>query len=408
MHIALNYQRVDPSKGGAETYVADLCRHLVAQGHDVELFAESWSEEAIPRAARRVRVPVRGRTRGGRIWNFAVQSELALRSSSHDCVIGFINTWHQDILIPQGGVHQASLDANARRHANGLSRSLYRWGKQLNPKWWWLYRSIERRQYDPSRPTRVVAVSEMVRGHLEHYHGVPRDRIAVIPNAIDAQRLLVANPASVREEFRRRHGLKTTDLIGLFVGHNFRLKGLPALLRALQARRQRPNSPRTIHVLVCGGGNLGPFRRMTRELGLDDSVHLIGFEPDIRTCYHASDFFILPTYYDPCSLVVFEALACGLPVITTRCNGAGELITEGREGFVVDHPDDIPALVAALDRMTEDAARSAMSRASTVLGRQQSFENHVARLLQLCEEVAASKRRAAGTPRVRPSAVVPA
>ena len=57
---------------------------------------------------------------------------------------------------------------------------------------------------------------------------------------------------------------------------------------------------------------------MARDLGLQDVVHLLGFQADIRPCFHASDFFALPTYYDPCSLVVFEALACGLPVITTR------------------------------------------------------------------------------------------
>ena len=87
---------------------------------------------------------------------------------------------------------------------------------------------------------------------------------------------------------------------------------------------------------------------MIRDLGLDDVVHLLGFLPDIRPAFHASDFFVLPTYYDPCSLVVFEALACGLPVITTACNGAGELMTEGREGFVVPAPDDRGPLAEAL------------------------------------------------------------
>ena len=120
-----------------------------------------------------------------------------------------------------------------------------------------------------------------------------------------------------------------------------------------------------------------------------------------------NDFFVLPTYYDPCSLVVFEALACGLPVITTRCNGAGELISEGREGFVVDRPDDVEALASALERMTDDASRAAMSARATRLGREQSFDRHVARLVELFEEVAAEKKAGRRThlPRGRRTAV---
>src|SRR6202011_200606 len=119
------------------------------------------------------------------------------------------------------------------------------------------------------------------------------------------------------------------------------------------------------------------------DLGLADVVHLLGFLPEIRPAFHASDFFVLPTYYDPCSLVVFEALACGLPVITTACNGAGELITEGREGFVITHPDARGHLADALDRMANDETRTTMSVHATELGRAQSFDLHVSRLLEV-------------------------
>ena len=129
-------------------------------------------------------------------------------------------------------------------------------------------------------------------------------------------------------------------------------------------------------------------------LRLATTVHLAGFQPDIRPPFWASDFFVLPTYYDPCSLVVFEALACGLPVITTACNGAGEVITEGREGFVVPHPDATASLAESLDRMTENVARAEMSAHAARLGREQSFDRHVARLIEVFNRVATSKRRA--------------
>jgi UDP-glucose:(heptosyl)LPS alpha-1,3-glucosyltransferase len=391
MRIALTYHRVDPTRGGAETYVVDLATRLVRGGHRVDLFANAWRDGCLPPEVTTYRVPVSGLTRWERIWNFAANSEAALRAAEAeiDCTVGFINTWHQDVLIPQGGVHDASLEANARRFQAGLRRRLYVLGKQSNPKRW-IYRAIEAKQYDPARGTRFVAVSEMVRGHLERFQGVARDRVDVIPNAIDAERLAVSDAKAMRREFRARLGLDDGDLVALFVGHNYALKGLGPLLQALAARSP---TARPIHLVACGGGDVGPYRAMVDRLGLGKTVHLAGFQPDIRAPFWGSDFFVLPTYYDPCSLVVFEALACGLPVITTACNGAGELIREGREGFVVSHPDAVADLADRLDRMTVDADRAAMSAEATRLGREQSFDRHVTRLLEVFARVAEAKAR---------------
>src|SRR5262249_11395104 len=188
MRIALNFHRVDPDRGGAETYVADLAGRLVALGHEVSLYANQWRPGVLPPEVICHHVPARGWTRRDHVWSFARNSEAALREARVDCSVGLINTWHHDVLIPQGGVHPASLEANSRRFRRGWQRSAYLLGKRLNPSAS-LYRAIERKQYDPARRARVVAVSEMVRGHLEQYHEVPPSRIRVIPNAIDAARL---------------------------------------------------------------------------------------------------------------------------------------------------------------------------------------------------------------------------
>src|SRR5205823_1075332 len=151
----------------------------------------------------------------------------------------------------------------------------------------------------------IVAVSEMVQGHLERYHEVSRERIRVIPNAIDAGRLDVADPQTTRRDFRARLGLRGDDLVVLFVGHNYRLKGLGRLLYALSWRARHDSGARPIHLVACGGGDPAPFRRRARELGQGATVHLVGFLPSVKEAYWAADAFVLPSYYDPCSLVVF-------------------------------------------------------------------------------------------------------
>jgi UDP-glucose:(heptosyl)LPS alpha-1,3-glucosyltransferase len=392
LRLALNFQRVDPTRGGAETYLVDLCQHLIRAGHRVDLYAESWREGVLPPEVRCIAVAAPGKTKMARIMSFGRNSEAMLSATSYDCTVGFINTWYHDVIIPQGGVHRGSLEANAKRFPTAWQQALYKLGKMAHPKFW-SYLEIEKRQYDPERQARVVAVGKMVREHLVRYHNVPRQRIHLIPNAIHAERLRLDHPGAVRCMARNKLGLAPNVLVGLFVGHNFRLKGLKPLLRALAERPRRQPAARPIHLLVCGGGKLGPFRRMTARLGLGDTVHLIGYAPDIREVFWGSDFFVSPTYYDPCSLVVFEALACGLPVITTACNGAGDLITDGREGYVITAPDALGELGQALDRMTDDEARRRMSAHALRLGQEQSFENHVAKLTRVFEEVAAANSR---------------
>jgi len=326
------------------------------------------------------------------MWNFARNSEAALSQARHDCSVGFVNTWGHDVLIPQGGVRAGSLSANARRFSSPLTRGLYLLGKAANPRYW-LYRAIEQRQYSAKRQTRVVAVSNLVKKHLQDFHHLASQQIRVVPNAIDPERVMVSQPGAVRCAFRNRLGLEPSDLVGLFVGHNFALKGLKPLLLALGARHKADYGGRRIHLIICGGGEAGPYRRLANRLGLQDSTHFLGFYPDIRACYWSSDFFVQPTYYDPCSLVVLEALACGLPVITTVQNGASELMVDGRQGFILTAPDARGELVAALGHMTSDGKRREMASQAARLGREQTFDAHVARLTAIFEEVASAKSR---------------
>jgi UDP-glucose:(heptosyl)LPS alpha-1,3-glucosyltransferase len=358
----------------------------------VDLYVESWAEGCLPREVNIVRVAAAGRTRIDRIRNFARNSEEALGRGEHDCSVGFINTYAHDVIIPQGGVLRGSLTANAQRFSQPLVRQTYLLAKTANPKHW-LHRSIESKQYDPARYPRVIAVSNMVKRHLEQFHNVPRRQINVVPNAIDPRRLAVAQPGAMRCAFRNRLGLEPGDLTGLFVGHNFALKGLKPLLIALGARLERDRTGRPVHLLVCGGGDPGPYRRLARGLGLGDTVHFLGFYPKVEECYWSSDFFVQPTYYDPCSLVVLEALACGLPVITTAQNGASELLTDGGDGYVLTSPDAQEELITALDHLTIDTKRRAMSARAYQLGQLQTFDVHVARLLAVFEDVAAGKRK---------------
>jgi UDP-glucose:(heptosyl)LPS alpha-1,3-glucosyltransferase len=109
--------------------------------------------------------------------------------------------------------------------------------------------------------------------------------------------------------------------------------------------------------------------------------------------YAAADVFVHPTWYDPCSLVTLEASSCGLPVVTSRFNGAAELMTDGKEGFVLHDPGDVATLAARMKELLEPAQREKMGAAGRALAMQHTFEEQTTQFIELYREIVASKQR---------------
>src|SRR5262249_49706107 len=136
------------------------------------------------------------------------------------------------------------------------------------------------------------------------------------------------------------------------------------------------------------------YERLARRLGIAEYVRFLGQRRDVHHCYFAADFLVHPTFYDPCSLVVLEALACGLPVITTRYNGASELLHPPAEGFVVENPHDHSELAEAMEQLLDTGRRSVCAHAARQAAAEWTFEHHYQQLLSVITE-ADRRRRAA-------------
>lgn len=167
------------------------------------------------------------------------------------------------------------------------------------------------------------------------------------------------------------------------------MKGLPALLRAV-ARLRETGTPLT---LAVAGGKPKTWRRAVDRLGLGDAVRLLGPVDDPRPLYAAADLYVQPTHHDPCSLVALEALACGLPVVTTVRNGVGELMTGSTaagvcpSGEVLENPVDDAALAAAVRRLCDPDARAPAGVAARSLAERHPFSRNVSDLLAVYDAV---------------------
>jgi UDP-glucose:(heptosyl)LPS alpha-1,3-glucosyltransferase len=386
MNIAFCYESVIPARGGCETYIADLAHRMTADGHGVHIYARECDASALPARVSFHPIAVGSSVRFMRPWRFAAAAEQALRHAHHDVIVGFVKTWYQDVILPQGGLHAASADYNLRKYRQPWIRWLARGLKWIDPAFW-SFRALERRQFLGANRPEIVVASHMVREHFDHYLGISGNRIHVIPNAIDPRRFVDTDWEQQRAELRHPLRVGPDAPVGLFVGHNYRLKGLDPLLRAVQAM---PDTH--FHLLVCGSPRTTAYERQARRLGIADRVHFLGFCADVRRCFFAADFLVHPTFYDPCSLVVLEALACGLPVITTRCNGAGELLHPPLDGYVLDDPQDHATLARQLAHWCDPVVRAASVPHVRRTASQWTFEHHYQALLGVLQATAARKR----------------
>jgi UDP-glucose:(heptosyl)LPS alpha-1,3-glucosyltransferase len=287
--------------------------------------------------------------------------------SHGDCLTGDVCVVH--------AVNRASLKEKRRA-------GYYRW--LLNPSNLWVTWR-DRRMLRGGRYRRIVAISERVRRQLkEHYH-VADERIVTIPNGINLARFDPHN-ASARSEVRRGFGVPDDAPLVLFVGSQFRLKGLEFAIRALAEMKTEA------FLLVVGGDTQAPFKRLAEQLGVSDRVIFAGARSDLPEIYPAADAFVLPTLYETFALVCLEAMASGLPILASPVGGIEDYLIDGANGFHIQR--DASEIALKLDRVLNDPTLHARLRENGLAtARNYSWEKIAKQYLNLFNELLAERAR---------------
>ena len=381
MKIALCHESVLPRRGGCERYVVGLAARLLDDGHDVRLYARRWDAPALPTGLAIHPVPSSARPRLLRQWNFSRALRRLLAASDHDVSLAFDKVAGVDVLYPLAGAHPATIEASLRKYSWGAMRGLMRLARWLDPADW-SFCAVERSACRHPG-TAVVAISDMVRGHLRASYAVEESRLHRLPLAVLPEASAPLDRPRRRDQTRSRWGLAPDRPVALFAAMNYRLKGLEPLLHSL-ARVRAP-----LDLVVVGQEESAPFLRLARRLGIAGRLRFVGYCADMRDAYLAADLLVHPTFHDPCSTVVLEALAHGLPVLTTRYNGAAELLApsgpdgECREGFVVDDPHDHARMGQCLEKLADARLRERCSAEARIASLRWTFEDHYAGLMEI-------------------------
>jgi UDP-glucose:(heptosyl)LPS alpha-1,3-glucosyltransferase len=359
LRIALILNRFESSLGGLESWTEALARWLSRRGHRISIlcFGGAANDPALDLHI----VDGRGGPLAGAAAIAARLSQLSL-DIVHDTGTG----GQADVFQPQTGSRliNTELDLAARgpwlRLRSRLSPNYRRWRREMQ--------ILERRQF--ADPSRLIAVSAMVRDQIATRYGLDPAKIAMIHNGIDVRRFAPDRLASLRTAARAKWALSEAPTY-LLVANNFHLKGLEVALQALALLGTAGSG---IRLLIAGAGDIERYGKIAHCLGIASQVRFLGKVDPVEAAYAAADVALQPTHYDACSLSTIEGLASGLPTITTRRNGASELITAEEQGILLDRSDDVGALGEAIRRLLDPDLRARMGAAARTLGQKQDIE----------------------------------
>lgn len=340
MKLAIVRQKYTPF-GGAERFVALALEALRSQGVTVEVIAREWQGEA---AGVRCDPFYLGRT--WRDLSFAHCVRRVIDSGRYDLVQSHERIPGCHIFRAGDGVHATWLELSRKPLA------------RLSP--WHRYTlAAEAAMFGDPNLRAVICNSRIVRDDIAGRFGIPADRLHVIYNGVDTAKFHPGLRDEFRAAIREKLGIGATVPLILFVGSGFARKGVATLLAALARMACRD----AVVVIVGRDRHAARYQSLAQGLGVAERVRFLGGQEDVRPYYGAADVFCLPTLYDPMPNAALEALACGLPVVTTETCGAAELVEPGVSGAVCA-PNDPDALARQLDEICAAGTAGRMGAAA--------------------------------------------
>ncbi len=371
MKLAIVIERLEPWRGGAETSTYEIARLLAARGHDLHVVTAT-SGVTLPNMTVH-HIPSARLLRPLRTAAFIRRAAAFVHAGAFDLVYAVSPMPSADVYQPRGGLMGETLARTVATRTSRPRRMLKQALMAMNVRQRSLL-ELERGIFRKDGPT-ILAVSQYVASQCERLYGVVGPRVKVVFNGVNVAPLSAAEREMHRVTVRRQYNVSDRMLLFLFIAHNFRLKGLGPLIETIS--RLVVAGFVDFKLLVVGRDNPVGYQRQVNHRNLDRFVTFTGPTQRIDLFINAADVLLHPTYYDPCSRVVLEALSRGLPCITTSFNGAAEVMTDGREGFVIDTPDDAGLWARRIEQLAAPELRRSMSERALELRERLSMSRHV-------------------------------
>jgi UDP-glucose:(heptosyl)LPS alpha-1,3-glucosyltransferase len=423
MKIALVIEHFDATRGAAEHLAVWLANGLATRGHEVHVICHDVSSrinryrQATLRASHDADLSFRAhppaevahegihihKLHGMRVntgfgfRRFGMRARQWCRKARPEVVHSFTVAFAGDIYQPCAGVYAAMQAQAAASRATEPGATFKRMMLRLSGKQRTLL-ALEKRAAlaktarRADEPRHIVCQCEMMMGQFQRHYGIGPPRLVhlttpriELPGA-PARTWSPEKAAEEREWFRGHFHLSPQDRVALFVGHDFRRKGLRYAIEVIA------RSKKGWKLLVVGLGKAREYVELADLLGIGDQnepgrarVLFVGPTREMDRVYAAADALLLPTFYDPFGLVGLEALGHGLPVISTEYLGSGDRVKAYQAGTIVASPRSVEEMAAALDALPAPGspAFEALAERARKAGDGISTEAFFARLMEL-------------------------
>lgn len=380
MKIAIIIERFDKRLGGAETSVGELAEELRKRGIEATLLvAKSNTKDSHV-------IELCSDIAGKRVSlrHFEAALKLHLSQNHYDIIHSVLPFDFADVYQPRGGAYPEAAIRNAESYQSRIAVILKKITSFLNFRRSELL-NAESKLCQPKNKTTVLCLSEYVAKQFAKHYNLSSDRIRIIVNGVNTDKSATDCVGKISIDLANKGWLNAPDrnTLFLFAGHNFRLKGLDCLMKAMNVAIA--NRPRTApKLIIAGSGNQQKYLKLANKLGITDNVFFAGPVSNIKAVLPICDVAVLPTFYDPCSRFILEALATPIPAITTMFNGASDLFENNTHGKIIDRPENIIALAAAISDYCEPANRQSAVKAIVAdsICRKVSIQRHADELVE--------------------------
>ena len=357
--VAIITERIDIGLGGAERSVFELASELSRQDCRVDVLAAKGQAKAKDIHILCQNLP----GRRANYFAFAKAIKKYLTTNHYDIVHSVLPFDFADVYQPRGGTYAESILRNAASYQNKFIESYKRITAFANFQRTLLLQAEKRICRNPDGPV-IIAISEYVAEQFRRHYGVSAKRLMVVPNGVKVDRQIDKIESDrLRVQILAQSGMREEDkpVLFLFAANNFRLKGLAVLIKAMRAAKEAEGKKALL--IVAGRDNPVKYQVLAEKLRVGGKTIFLGEVRNIQSILTIADVAVLPTFYDPASRFILEALAAGRPVITTRFNGAADLFIDNRHGKIIDRPENVPALAAAISYFTNEANIKSASEA---------------------------------------------
>ncbi len=364
--------------GGAERYAVEVTRRI-AMMHEVHVFAQEWTTEgneniSFHKIPKYFNSP---RFLNALVYDFFTRRQI---DASFEIVHSHERVRKFDLLT----IHCPCFKTYITRKKLKISKWLAYLSAAISPRkiaYLWL----EKIQFTENPQRLWLAVSNSVKANVQENYALPDENFRITYPGVSAD--FNKTRSESRSAGRLKLGIAENELAVLFVGSEFKRKGLDALLRGVALTRPAP-----FRLFVAGGGDSRSYESMAEQLGIKNQVVFLGLVSGIENLYALADIFILPTLNDPFGMSIIEAMASGLPVITSSAlyNGCAETIRNG-EALLLEHPQDPEQIANALNKLLDGNYRQELSRLGKALAQQITWENTASQTLAAYESVINAK-----------------